>query len=407
MKDVPTSFEINVPLYKLDLIKTCLYAYYTGRLKDPDIEIICMYTSDKPPEAKPKQITVTKGVGDGFYRVENWFIFVTIRYKGLLYQLSTSSFLEQDIRALYNKVYVVGFQPEACEASALMEKIVADALQNSSYKNAMLQLGQNSNLTTMEFAESIFPEPFELETTSLDEIFLPESLMNYIQLFIQSVQNFDQHKQTMRYLFSGRPGTAKTKLVRAIANQCRGKATFIFTNGSEGRIHQLFSFSKAFTPCVVCIDDIDFVTGSRKYELFTPTLAQFLQELDGFDQNNVFVLATTNDKQLVDAAASRPGRFDMILDIDVIEPSHYTKLLESKTQNMNVLKLFTPSILTTLKSKFVAGAFIANLVKHLELMEKCNSAQMTEGYLSTLIDDTYRGFYKEPKKTNGEVGFSN
>ena len=157
----------------------------------------------------------------------------------------------------------------------------------------------------------------------------------------------------------------------------------------------------------MCIDDIDFVTGSRKYELFTPTLAQFLQELDGFDQNNVFVLATTNDKQLVDVAASRPGRFDMILDVDVIEPSHYAGLLESKTQNINVIKLFSPSILETLKRKAVAGAFIANLVKHLELMEKFNSQQITEEYLSTLIDETYRGFYKEPKKTNGEFGYSN
>lgn len=407
MKNTPTSSEIIVPLYKLDLIKTCLYAYYSGRLQDPDIEIICMYTSDNPPEAHPKQITVTNGLGGGFFRVEDWFIYVTIRYKGLLYQLSTYSVIEPDVRALLNKVYVVGFQPEAREASALMEKITVDALKNSPFKNAMLQLEQDSNLSVIGSADNILPHPIEIEKATLDEIFLPESLINYVRLFIQTVQNYDQYKQPLRYLFSGRPGTAKTKLIRAIANECKGKATFIFANGNERRIHPLFSFSKAFTPCVVCIDDIDLVTGSRKHDLYTSALAQLLQELDGFDQNNVFVLATTNDKGLVDVAASRPGRFDMILDVDVIEPSHYAGLLESKTQNINVIKLFSPSILETLKRKAVAGAFIANLVKHLELMEKFNSQQITEEYLSTLIDETYRGFYKEPKKTNGEFGYSN
>lgn len=45
---------------------------------------------------------------------------------------------------------------------------------------------------------------------------------------------------------------------------------------------------------------------------------QLLVEMDGFDSTtNVIVFAATNQKEVLDAALTRPGRFDRLIDIDL------------------------------------------------------------------------------------------
>ncbi len=48
------------------------------------------------------------------------------------------------------------------------------------------------------------------------------------------------------------------------------------------------------------------------------TLNQLLVEMDGFDSNtNVIIFAATNQKEVLDAALTRPGRFDRLIEIDL------------------------------------------------------------------------------------------
>lgn len=48
------------------------------------------------------------------------------------------------------------------------------------------------------------------------------------------------------------------------------------------------------------------------------TLNQLLVEMDGFStKSNVVVFAATNKKELLDAALTRPGRFDRIIEVDL------------------------------------------------------------------------------------------
>ena len=122
-------------------------------------------------------------------------------------------------------------------------------------------------------------------------------------------------------LLTGPPGTGKTLLAKAVAGEAG--VPFFFRAGSEfeemfvgvgsRRVRALFAAAKKKAPCIVFIDEIDAVGGSRKaWESHTrKTLNQLLVEMDGFEANDgVIVLAATNLPETLDAALTRPGRFD-------------------------------------------------------------------------------------------------
>ena len=122
-------------------------------------------------------------------------------------------------------------------------------------------------------------------------------------------------------LLTGPPGTGKTLLAKAVAGEAG--VPFLYRSGSEfeemfvgvgsRRVRTLFQTAKKKSPCIVFIDELDSIGGSRKqWENHTrKTLNQLLVEMDGFESNEgVIVLAATNLPESLDSALTRPGRFD-------------------------------------------------------------------------------------------------
>lgn len=123
----------------------------------------------------------------------------------------------------------------------------------------------------------------------------------------------------------GEPGTGKTLLAKAVANQT--SATFLRVVGSEliqkylgdgpKLVRELFRVADDMSPTIVFIDEIDAV-GSKRYDSSSGgtreiqrTMLELLNQLDGFDERgDVKVIMATNRIESLDPALIRPGRID-------------------------------------------------------------------------------------------------
>ncbi|HLQ11050.1 MAG TPA: CDC48 family AAA ATPase, partial [Ktedonobacteraceae bacterium] len=129
-------------------------------------------------------------------------------------------------------------------------------------------------------------------------------------------------------LLSGPPGSGKTLIARALANQC--EASFISIKGpellskwvgeSEKGVREVFRRAKQAAPCIVFFDEIDALAPRRGGDIDghvgDRVIAQLLTEMDGVEgREGVIVVAATNRPELIDTALLRPGRFDLVVEL--------------------------------------------------------------------------------------------
>ncbi len=394
-----TVAEKHTPWYLYNFVKSYLYLLSSGQCSDPDIQVVALTGIAEPYSRRPKSISVADDMEGRYVRVADAILTGSLRFRGGLYQVSVF-FESRHNEEVEYYVHVLGEGENSGDAQVFLDHLLTNCVRTSPYQNeALLATSERAN------GQVIGLFGIDLGNDSLNDVFLPTEVRRHLDLFISALSSFGRLRTPLRYLFSGKPGTGKTKIIRAIANACKGKATFLFSNGAEQRVDDLFEVASMFSPVVLCIDDIDMLTGSRQDGLYNRQLATFLQRLDGFTKGDQFLLATTNDKALVDLAASRPGRFDRILDVSLIEPSHYLSLVRSKTGNENVVDQFDEEILGLLRRKRVSGAFIATLVKHLELISTFDPTRLDRGYVVSTIEGSLEGFYEENRDGRPELGF--
>jgi len=136
----------------------------------------------------------------------------------------------------------------------------------------------------------------------------------------------------------GAPGTGKTLLAKAVANQT--SATFLRVVGSEliqkylgdgpKLVRELFRVAEELAPSIVFIDEIDAI-GTKRFETSSGgereiqrTMLELLNQLDGFDaRGDVKVLMATNCIDTLDPALIRPGRIDRKIEFPM--PDFQTK----------------------------------------------------------------------------------
>ena len=152
-------------------------------------------------------------------------------------------------------------------------------------------------------------------------------------------------------LLHGPPGTGKTMLAKAVANET--DATFIRMAASElvhkfigegsKLVRDLFEVARENGPSVLFIDEIDAIASERTDSKTSGdaevqrTLMQLLAELDGFDdRGDVRIIAATNRLDMLDDAILRPGRFDRLMEVPAADEEGREDIFEIHTREMNV-----------------------------------------------------------------------
>lgn len=230
-------------------------------------------------------------------------------------------------------------------------------------------------------------------------------------------------------LLYGPPGCAKTTLVRAAATSSH--CAFLSVSGadlyspyvgdSEKALAQLFRQARACTPCILFLDEIDSLVGSRSNSqtpnsVQTRLLSVLLNEMDGIglktlerrgtekilqtegveenhtqeqldcqevSNKDVMVVAATNRPDCLDSALLRPGRLEHIIYVPPPDQQARLAILKACTKSMPLSVDVCLEELVA-KTELYSGADLENLCKEAALL-----ALQEENMEASAIKHTY------------------
>lgn len=380
--------------------------YYTEEISFIEFAIINAYLHDSYRGKQKDIITNNYGYVDGIGRVNfggafeitgSFWFSANIEGDDNDYIIQTKSYLDNR-NELINQLHITTKKGMVVSKfEELYKKIVSLSFNNSEYKGKCIKVklreGRFRGIEIIDIQESS------------NELILNETQMKFIDHFINRVARGGN----ARYLLNGEPGTGKTESIREICRKLIPTVTFIIPDfGNSDDLTSIMEACEIFDNAVIIMDDIDLYLGSRENGSYTRLLGQFLSFFDGVKKRKISLLASTNDKGLVDKAAERPGRFNFTLDYSFLDEEQIVKVCKIHLPEQWQLEEVYESLKGRINGKKVniTGAFIANLADNIKEMSEDDEKWTIKDTIS-LIEESYKGFYSsQVDKEKQSMGFS-
>jgi SpoVK/Ycf46/Vps4 family AAA+-type ATPase len=212
-------------------------------------------------------------------------------------------------------------------------------------------------------------------------------------------------------LLFGPPGCGKTFLARAVAGEIDANFIHIelqailsmWAGQSENNLHDIFEKAREHKPCVIFIDELDAMGGSRnqmRQHHDRMLVNQLLLELDGIREQNeqIFVIGATNTPWYLDSALRRPGRFNHLIFVPPPEEQERGTILQLKLADKPTDKLDLARIAR--ETKHYSGADLEQIVK--DAVESAMERMLESGNLEPITQDDLKRSAKGRKATTLE-----
>jgi SpoVK/Ycf46/Vps4 family AAA+-type ATPase len=177
-------------------------------------------------------------------------------------------------------------------------------------------------------------------------------------------------------LLFGPPGTGKTMMMRALANELNIGFRYVkcsellseWYGESEKNLSEVFSIARKKAPFLLFFDEIDSIGKKRDAysadDVAPRVMSVLLQELDGFassPKKPVIFVGATNLPDSLDPALMRPGRFDKIIYMHLPDKAAREAIFKVHISKLPHDEKIDYSKLATVTERY-SGADIKNIV---------------------------------------------
>ena len=218
-------------------------------------------------------------------------------------------------------------------------------------------------------------------------------------------------------LLYGAPGTGKTLLAKAVANE--SQANFILVKGpellskwvgeSEKAVRDIFKKARQVSPCIIFFDEIDSLAPRRgatsDSHVSERVVNQMLTEIDGLEEmHDVVIIAATNRPDIVDTALLRPGRFDRMILTQVPDEKSRLEIFKVHTKGMPIKDITLEDL--SKKSDGYVGADIESICREaaiFALRENMSAKVITKKHFEKALEKVPASVTKEIQKAYEEL----